>query len=59
VPCASGSELDRHGYPAGRREELFGYSLKRLGVGYIDNYRSGRADPNVPIEDTVGAIRRT
>jgi len=32
------------------------YSLKRLGVDYIDIYRPARLDPNVPIEDTVGAI---
>ena len=32
------------------------YSLKRLGLDYIDIYRPARLDPNVPIEDTVGAI---
>jgi aryl-alcohol dehydrogenase-like predicted oxidoreductase len=32
------------------------YSLKRLGVEVIDIYRPARLDPNVPIEDTVGAI---
>src|SRR5580704_4482508 len=32
------------------------YSLKRLGVDRIDIYRPARLDPNVPIEDTVGAI---
>ncbi len=32
------------------------YSLKRLGVDHIDIYRPARLDPNVPIEDTVGAI---
>jgi aryl-alcohol dehydrogenase-like predicted oxidoreductase len=32
------------------------YSLKRLGVDHIDIYRPGRLDPNVPIEDTVGAV---
>jgi aryl-alcohol dehydrogenase-like predicted oxidoreductase len=32
------------------------YSLRRLGVDHIDIYRPGRLDPNVPIEDTVGAI---
>jgi pyridoxine 4-dehydrogenase len=32
------------------------YSLKRLGTDYIDIYRPARVDPNVPIEDTVGAI---
>ncbi|BEP60680.1 aldo/keto reductase [Variovorax sp. V213] len=32
------------------------YSLQRLGVDHIDIYRPARLDPNVPIEDTVGAI---
>ena len=37
-------------------KNFLGYSLKRLGVDYIDIYRPGRLDPNVPIEDTIGAI---
>lgn len=32
------------------------YSLTRLGVDHIDIYRPGRADPAVPIEETLGAI---
>ena len=32
------------------------YSLRRLGVDYIDIYRPARLDPNVPIEETVGSI---
>ena len=32
------------------------YSLKRLGVDFIDIYRPARLDPAVPIEDTIGAI---
>ncbi len=32
------------------------YSLRRLGTDYIDIYRPARVDPNVPIEETVGAI---
>jgi aryl-alcohol dehydrogenase-like predicted oxidoreductase len=32
------------------------YSLKRLGTDYVDVYRPARLDPNVPIEDTIGAI---
>lgn len=32
------------------------YSLQRLGVEVIDIYRPARLDPNVPIEDTIGAI---
>jgi aryl-alcohol dehydrogenase-like predicted oxidoreductase len=31
-------------------------SLKRLGVDYIDLYYQHRVDPNVPIEDTIGAM---
>ncbi|MBZ0321371.1 MAG: aldo/keto reductase [Anaerolineae bacterium] len=31
-------------------------SLKRLGVDSIDLYYQHRVDPNVPIEDTVGAM---
>jgi len=47
-----------HGHdsrPAAVRN-FIAYSLKRLGVDYIDIYRPARLDPNVPIEDTVGAI---
>jgi aryl-alcohol dehydrogenase-like predicted oxidoreductase len=33
-------------------------SLKRLGVEAIDLYYVHRIDPNVPIEDTVGAMAR-
>src|SRR5215510_3195523 len=32
------------------------YSLRRLGVDFIDVYRPARLDPAVPIEDTIGAI---
>ena len=31
-------------------------SLKRLGVDHIDLYYKHRVDPNVPIEETVGAM---
>jgi aryl-alcohol dehydrogenase-like predicted oxidoreductase len=31
-------------------------SLKRLGVAHIDLYQLHRMDPNVPIEDSVGAL---
>ncbi len=31
-------------------------SLERLGVDHIDLYYQHRADPNVPIEETVGAM---
>ena len=32
------------------------YTLKRLDVDHVDIYRPARLDPNVPIEDTIGAI---
>ncbi|WP_436789647.1 aldo/keto reductase [Yinghuangia sp. YIM S10712] len=33
------------------------YSLRRLGTDHIDIYRPARLDPDVPIEETVGAIQ--
>jgi aryl-alcohol dehydrogenase-like predicted oxidoreductase len=33
-------------------------SLKRLGVDAIDLYYQHRVDPNVPVEETVGAMKR-
>ena len=33
-------------------------SLKRLGVDHVDLYYQHRVDPEVPIEDTVGAMSR-
>ncbi len=41
--------------PAAVRNFL-GYSLTRLGVDHIDIYRPGRLDPQVPIEETIGAM---
>jgi aryl-alcohol dehydrogenase-like predicted oxidoreductase len=32
------------------------YTLQRLGTDYVDLYQPARLDPNVPIEDTVGAV---
>src|ERR1700719_693222 len=32
------------------------YSLQRLGTDHIDIYRPARLDPDVPIEETVGAM---
>jgi aryl-alcohol dehydrogenase-like predicted oxidoreductase len=32
------------------------YTLKRLGTDHIDLYMPARRDPNVPLEDTIGAI---
>jgi aryl-alcohol dehydrogenase-like predicted oxidoreductase len=38
-------------------KNFLAYTLQRLGVDHIDIYRPARLDPNVPIEDTVGAIK--
>jgi aryl-alcohol dehydrogenase-like predicted oxidoreductase len=43
------------GSPANARAAVEG-SLKRLGIDCIDLYYQHRVDPNVPIEDTVGAM---
>src|SRR5580698_8836092 len=37
-------------------KNFLAYTLTRLGVEYIDIYRPARLDPNVPIEETIGAI---
>ena len=37
-------------------KNFLAYTLKRLGVDYIDIYRPARLDPTVPIEETIGAI---
>ncbi|MGI5482893.1 aldo/keto reductase [Streptomyces lavendofoliae] len=43
------------GRPAAVRN-FAAYSLQRLGTDHIDVYRLSRVDPDVPIEETVGAI---
>jgi aryl-alcohol dehydrogenase-like predicted oxidoreductase len=40
----------------GAVKNFLAYTLRRLGVDYIDIYRPARLDPQVPIEETVGAI---
>ncbi len=50
-----GSWLGIDSRPAAVRNFL-SYTLKRLKVDYIDIYRPCRLDPQVPIEDTIGAI---
>jgi len=37
-------------------KNFLAYTLRRLGVEYIDVYRPARLDSKVPIEETVGAI---
>jgi aryl-alcohol dehydrogenase-like predicted oxidoreductase len=50
-----GSWLGHEARPTTVKTSL-AYSLTRLGVDHIDIYRPARLDPEVPIEDTVGAI---
>src|SRR6266545_5549216 len=37
-------------------KNFLAYTLRRLGTDYINVYRPGRVFPDVPIEETVGAI---
>jgi aryl-alcohol dehydrogenase-like predicted oxidoreductase len=37
-------------------KNFLAHSLQRLGTDHIDIYRPARLDPEVPIEDTVGAM---
>jgi len=37
-------------------KNFLSYSLRRLGTDYVDLYFPSRVDPNVPIEETIGAI---
>jgi aryl-alcohol dehydrogenase-like predicted oxidoreductase len=37
-------------------KNFLAYSLRRLGTDHVDIYRLGRFNPEVPIEETVGAI---
>jgi aryl-alcohol dehydrogenase-like predicted oxidoreductase len=43
------------GRPAAVRNFL-AYTLRRLGTDHVDIYRPARVDPEVPIEETIGAI---
>lgn len=37
-------------------KNFLAYSLRRLGTDYVDIYRPVRQDPDVPFEETVGAV---
>jgi aryl-alcohol dehydrogenase-like predicted oxidoreductase len=50
-----GNWLGSDGRPVAVKNAL-AYSLQRLGTDYVDIYRLGRVDPNVPTEETIGAI---
>lgn len=52
---SGGTWLGMDNRPAAVKNFL-AYSLRRLGTDHIDIYRPARLDPNVPIEDTIGAI---
>ena len=51
----TGAFLGFDARPAAMKTAL-SYSLQRLGLDYIDVYRPARLDPDVPIEETIGAI---
>lgn len=51
----SGRFVGADGRPAAVKNYL-AYSLRRLGTDYVDIYRPARLDPDVPIEETIGAI---
>ncbi|MGY5807864.1 aldo/keto reductase [Rhizobium sp. LEGMi198b] len=51
----AGAWLGYDARPAAIRNFL-AYTLQRLGVDHIDIYRPARLDPNVPIEEQVGAM---
>jgi aryl-alcohol dehydrogenase-like predicted oxidoreductase len=52
---AAGNWVGYDARPAAVKNFL-AYTLRRLGTDHIDIYRPARVDPNVPIEETVGAI---
>ena len=51
----SGAFVGHDASPAAVKNSL-AYTLTRLGTDYVDLYQPARLDPQVPIEDTVGAI---
>ncbi|MEW9551588.1 aldo/keto reductase [Nonomuraea sp. NPDC050783] len=50
-----GGWLGYDGRPAAVKTSL-AYTLRRLGTDHVDVYRMARVDPQVPVEETVGAI---
>lgn len=52
---AEGAFTGHDGRPAAVKN-FAAYSLQRLGLDHIDVYRMARLDPDVPVEETVGAI---
>ena len=56
IDLATGKQAGLDSRPAHIKEAAEG-SLKRLKTGVIDLYYQHRVDPNVPIEDTAGAVK--
>jgi aryl-alcohol dehydrogenase-like predicted oxidoreductase len=55
VPQPAGVPLKRDGRPERIRAAVEG-SLQRLGVDVIDLYQLHRVDPDVPVEESIGAM---
>ena len=55
VPQAAGQPMRRDGRPETIRKAIDG-SLKRLQTDVIDLYQLHRVDPEVPVEESVGAL---
>ena len=51
-----GAWLGYAAHPSNVKASL-AYTLQRLGTDHVDVYRPARVDPDVPIEETVGAIK--
>jgi len=50
-----GAFIGHDASPAGLKNAL-AYTLTRLGTDYVDLYQPARLDPQVPIEETAGAV---
>jgi aryl-alcohol dehydrogenase-like predicted oxidoreductase len=56
VRSESGAFLGMNGRPENVRKACDG-SLRRLGIDHIDLYYQHRVDPEVPVEETFGALK--
>jgi aryl-alcohol dehydrogenase-like predicted oxidoreductase len=59
MDAAKAGDMSTVGPPDGSAEHVRASiegSLERLGTDYVDLYYQHRVDPNVPIEETVGAL---
>jgi aryl-alcohol dehydrogenase-like predicted oxidoreductase len=55
VPQPAGAPMKRDGRPETIKKAVEG-SLQRLGTDVIDLYQLHRVDPNVPVEESIGAM---